>query len=256
MPRRALWVSNHFTTKSRLLGGRFGYFFFLLGEREPEARAGGGVGFLNWKSHERGGGGGREGRVSAANWQTLRAQIERIQDRPPGLKFSIEIENFKRATKQTPFFVGNSEGQDWKFQSRLKFSSEIEIFNRDWFFSIFGPLGNWGGGGAKFFFFGAEMSTKIGNDIERDSKAWMMASASTDAKCCLSTALCGLLSQPFSSVYQHSFLQAYKKKPRRGVLKRVLGDECSTVSLPWRRFQHQLRKLTLSSLISEAFPSN
>ena len=39
------------------------------------------------------------------------------------------------------FFVANSEGQDWQFQSRLKISSEIEIFNRDWSFSIFGPLG-------------------------------------------------------------------------------------------------------------------
>ena len=38
-------------------------------------------------------------------------------------------------------FVGKPEGQDWKFQSRLKISSEIEIFNRDWIFSIFGPLG-------------------------------------------------------------------------------------------------------------------
>ena len=26
-------------------------------------------------------------------------KIEKIQDRPPGLKFSIEIENFKRATQ-------------------------------------------------------------------------------------------------------------------------------------------------------------
>ena len=33
-------------------------------------------------------------------------KIEKIQDRPPGLKFSIEIENFKRATQQTPFFCG------------------------------------------------------------------------------------------------------------------------------------------------------
>ena len=39
-------------------------------------------------------------------------KIEKIQDRPPGLKFSIEIEIFKRATQQTPIFVGNSEGQD------------------------------------------------------------------------------------------------------------------------------------------------
>ena len=52
-------------------------------------------------------------------------KIEKIQDRPPGLKFSIEIEIFKRATHQTLIFVGNSEGPG------LKISSEIEIFNRD-----------------------------------------------------------------------------------------------------------------------------
>ena len=68
-------------------------------------------------------------------------KIEKIQDRPPGLKFSMEIEIFKRATHQTPIFVGNSEGPG------LKFPSEIQIFNRDWkfqsrlIFSIFGPLG-------------------------------------------------------------------------------------------------------------------
>ena len=39
-------------------------------------------------------------------------KIEKNQDRPPGLKFSIEIETFKRATQQTPIFVGNSEGRD------------------------------------------------------------------------------------------------------------------------------------------------
>ena len=33
-------------------------------------------------------------------------KIEKIQDRPPGLKFSIEIENFKRATQQNPSFCG------------------------------------------------------------------------------------------------------------------------------------------------------
>ena len=49
-------------------------------------------------------------------------EIEKIQDR---LKFSSEIENFKRASRQTPIFVGNSEGPG------LKISSEIEIFNRD-----------------------------------------------------------------------------------------------------------------------------
>ena len=52
-------------------------------------------------------------------------KIEKFQDRPPGLKFSIEIEIFKRATHQTLIFVGNSEGPG------LKISSEIEIFNRD-----------------------------------------------------------------------------------------------------------------------------
>ena len=39
-------------------------------------------------------------------------KIEKIQDRPPGLKFSSEIENFKRASHQTPIFVGNSRGRD------------------------------------------------------------------------------------------------------------------------------------------------
>ena len=38
--------------------------------------------------------------------------MKNIQDRPPGLKISSEIEIFKRATHQTPIFVGNSEGQD------------------------------------------------------------------------------------------------------------------------------------------------
>ena len=37
--------------------------------------------------------------------------------------------------------MGNSGGQDWKFQARLKFSSEIENFKRSWIFSRFGPLG-------------------------------------------------------------------------------------------------------------------
>ena len=46
------------------------------------------------------------------------------------MTFSSEIENFKRATHQTPISVGNSRGQDGKFQARLKFSSEIENFKR------------------------------------------------------------------------------------------------------------------------------
>ena len=39
-------------------------------------------------------------------------KIGKIQDRPPGLKFSFEIENFNLDTQQTPIFVGNSEGRD------------------------------------------------------------------------------------------------------------------------------------------------
>ena len=39
------------------------------------------------------------------------------------------------------FLWRNLTGQDWKFQARLKFSIETENFNRDWFFSILGPLG-------------------------------------------------------------------------------------------------------------------
>ena len=70
---------------------------------------------------------------------TLRAQILK---KFKILKFSSELEIFKRATHQTPIFVGNSGGQDWKFQAILKFSSEIENFKRSWFFSRFGPLGN------------------------------------------------------------------------------------------------------------------
>ena len=43
------------------------------------------------------------------------------------LKFSIEIENSKRATQQGPFLWGGGPGL--KFQSRLKISIEIETFN-------------------------------------------------------------------------------------------------------------------------------
>ena len=51
-------------------------------------------------------------------------KIEKFQDLRPGLKFSSEIENFKRATHQTPIFCG----EFWR--SRLKMSSEIEFFER------------------------------------------------------------------------------------------------------------------------------
>ena len=65
----------------------------------------------------------RRGQLGMSTFQG--PNIEKIQDRSPGLKFSIEIQNFKRATQQTPIIVANSEGP------RLKFSIEIEIFNRD-----------------------------------------------------------------------------------------------------------------------------
>ena len=93
---------------------------------------------------------------------TQRAQILKIfkitlqdwnfQARLKRITFSSEIEHFKRATHQTPIFVGNSQAQDWTFQARLKFSSEIENFKRKLeifkrsseigFFQDSGPLGN------------------------------------------------------------------------------------------------------------------
>ena len=47
-------------------------------------------------------------------------KIEKNQDRPPGLKFSSEIEDFKRATHQTPKFFGG------EFRR-----SGFEVFKRD-----------------------------------------------------------------------------------------------------------------------------
>ena len=52
------------------------------------------------------------------------------------LKFSSEP-----PTKPLFFLWEILKVRDWKFQAKLKFSIEIEIFNRDWFFSIFGPRG-------------------------------------------------------------------------------------------------------------------
>ena len=69
-------------------------------------------------------------------------KIEKIQDRPPGLKKINRDWNFQSRHPPTPFFLwGILKVRDWKFQSRFIFSIEIENFNRDWFFSIFGPLG-------------------------------------------------------------------------------------------------------------------
>ena len=40
-------------------------------------------------------------------------KIQKIQDLPPGLEISSEIDNFKRATHQgLKFSVGNSQGRD------------------------------------------------------------------------------------------------------------------------------------------------
>ena len=72
---------------------------------------------------------------STANYewhQTLRAQIlKKIKI----LKFSSELEIFKRATHEDPIFCGEFG------RSGLKISSEIENFKRSWIFSRFGPLG-------------------------------------------------------------------------------------------------------------------
>ena len=40
------------------------------------------------------------------DWLPEGPGIEKIRSRPSGLKFSIEIEIFKRATRQTPIFCG------------------------------------------------------------------------------------------------------------------------------------------------------
>ena len=70
--------------------------------------------------------------------RSLRAQILKIFKI---LKFSSEIEIFKRATHQPPIFCGENFKRDWNFNLVWKFSSEIDNFKRDWFFSIFRPLG-------------------------------------------------------------------------------------------------------------------
>ena len=75
-------------------------------------------------------------------------KMEEIQDRPPDLKFSSEIdENFKRAAHQTHFLGGGGIQKvkienfklDWNFQARLKFSSEIEFCNL-WALRVGNPL--------------------------------------------------------------------------------------------------------------------
>ena len=67
----------------------------------------------------------KPGKSNSFGGISLRAQrLKKIKI----LKFSSENENFKRAAHQTPIFCGVF----WR--SGLKFSSEIEIFKRDWKF--------------------------------------------------------------------------------------------------------------------------
>ena len=65
-------------------------------------------------------------------------KIAKIQDLEI---FKARLKISREPPTKPYLFVGSSEGQDWKFQARLKISSRIENFNRDWIFSIFGPLG-------------------------------------------------------------------------------------------------------------------
>ena len=64
-------------------------------------------------------------------------KIENIQDRPPRLNFSSEIEISSEPPTTTLFFVGNSGGQDFSIES-MDFSSKIEKFKRA-FFQDYGP---------------------------------------------------------------------------------------------------------------------
>ena len=50
-------------------------------------------------------------------------------DRPPGLQFASESEHFRRATRKATFLQGILKVKI--DQARLKFSSEIENFKRD-----------------------------------------------------------------------------------------------------------------------------
>ena len=73
-----------------------------------------------------------EYRLNPFNYSTVIGILQNFQAR---LKISS-------APPTIPLFLwGNSEARDWNFQARLKVSSGIENFNRDWIFSIFGPLG-------------------------------------------------------------------------------------------------------------------
>ena len=56
--------------------------------------------------------GDRDGSTMSPRRDPKGPKIEKIQDRPPGFKFSVEIENFNLDPQQPLLFVGNSEGQD------------------------------------------------------------------------------------------------------------------------------------------------
>ena len=84
------------------------------------------------KAARKGRGARRGVRKLSINSESLRAQgLKTFKI----LKFSREIENFKRATRQPLFFFwggGEIFNLAWNFLSRLKFSISIENFKRDW----------------------------------------------------------------------------------------------------------------------------
>ena len=65
---------------------------------------------------------------------------ENIQDLPPGFEFRARLKFSSEPPTKAPVFVGSSEGRDWKFRARMKFSIDIEDFKRDCF-SRLRPLG-------------------------------------------------------------------------------------------------------------------
>ena len=73
---------------------------------------------------------------------SLRAKDCKCSRSPSGIEIFKRDLKFQASHPPNPFFfVGYFEGQDWKFQARLKFSSEIENFKRDLVFFLFLSLG-------------------------------------------------------------------------------------------------------------------
>ena len=86
----------------------------------------------------------RFARIMPSKYSKLTLRAQRLK-KFKILKFSSEVDNFKRAAHQTPIFVGNSEGRDWKIQARLKFSSaRLKISIENGFFFNLWALGEWG----------------------------------------------------------------------------------------------------------------